>query len=151
MELVNFPIGSQYRVLDSGATKVFLVALNPNREGNISINLEGTFSGDDVTLHKSLEISNELLIEQIPNLLREQDIQDSFYFPCLGISEQPKSIPFVSVLHLGTFDMTIEYLKYICPWTCGFYDLTDSGRDIYLTWKKNYPDCEIRLLTMANI
>lgn len=161
MGMVDFPIESkEVQLVDSGHTKVFLVVFNlhltkdkgfcpsTNKSGDIFLDLEGTFSGDDMTSHKS---SNNLTIYEISEFLRNQDSYDSYYFPYLGTKHHNKSIPFVNVLYLDSFDKTLEYYNDIYPWTCSFQDLTSDGKSIYLNWKKLYPNSEIRLLTMANI
>lgn len=152
--LVNFPIGvdgsTPIQIVDSGLTKVFLVALSPRKNGNIFLDLEGTFSGDDITPHQALS-TKDFTVEQISDLIKKQDIYDGFYFPYIGTKHHNRSIPFVAVSHLGTYKYTLEYLTDIHPWVCGFHNLTKAGQMMYMKWKEVYPNCDIRIITMANI
>lgn len=149
--LVKFPVESKLtQLIDSGLTKVFLVAFDPNKTGNIFLTLEGTFSGDDVTAHQALS-TKDLTLDQISEVLINQDIQDQYYYPYLGTKYHHQSIPFIAVSQIGIFDKTIEYLSDIYPWTCSFHDLTKEGKEFYSKWKLYYPNLEVRILTMANI
>ena len=155
---INFPYPSDgfIKGKNVGQTLVYLVAFEPKKSGdisNISINMPGLFSSDDVLTRPDIDYNNTSL----DNLVDIQDINnkyDEFYFPNINSEDDLNrctSIKLVSAICVGWADLTFEWKGTSKFWNATFRDLTNEGQRLYYSIKKLHNTKEVRLLTFNHI
>ena len=161
LNLINYPlINDEYTSIDDGITNIYLIVYNDinaiiyNQQTHLF--LDGVFVSDDTHKEKK-EYDNSIGIDELINEQLDNDVYSNHYFPNFTSGKfkhddvnKYMSIPLITSIKLGSYDMTFEYKKFPKYWNCTYMDLNENGKSFYKTIKDIYQGKEVKILTFVN-
>lgn len=147
---VNFPFTqhqySNVKRIDSGRTQIYLVAFGSDLECGIELENPGNFCGDDVSIRKIFQTTDQKIDSVVKELTEEEGYMvDSIFF------RESDKVKLDACVLIGWSQFSYEHKDRLDPWCATFRDLTNEGRKLYYSLKKLHNNSEIRILTFNNI
>jgi hypothetical protein len=147
-------------VLDTKGDKEYMRRYVPCCGGYVSFHMDDCFVGDDLRDEQIEKLGPEPTwdrktdkgwpayhrhMKKVEKLSRENELR---YFPGLYGENHDDPNRYMSRAFLAV--MTIGATGWSGSWRATYKDLTREGKDLYRSFQKLYPGCEIRLLSFLD-